>query len=89
MTAEGKFDKVDILKTGLSLVTGIGVGRIVGGGIQMVAPQTGLPGKIAVYVAKVGISGALAAAVDAHNNATIDTVVEAIKRGSDQIKDAK
>lgn len=92
MTASDKIskvDKVEILKGGLSLVTGMGVGKIVGGAVQMVAPQTTVPSKLVVYVAKFGISGALAAAVDAHNNHTIDMIVDAVKRSSEQAKNAK
>jgi len=77
-------DKVEkalpIFKSGLSLATGIGVGRIVSGAVELVAPQTSTTGKVLVYIAKLGISGAIGTVVDNNNNNTIDQLFAATKK---------
>jgi len=66
-------------KTVLSLATGVGAGRIIGGIVDMVAPQASIYGKVTVYIAKVGIASAVGAAVDENNNKNIDAIFAAVK----------
>ena len=69
-----------LIKNGLSLISSAGIGRIVGGAVEAVAPQQTRFGKVAVFVGKVGITSAIAGVVDKNNNDTIDTVFAAVKK---------
>lgn len=69
-----------IVKTTLSLVTGVGVGRIVGGIVSMTAPQTTLYGKVTVGVAKLGLCSVIGAAIEKNNSTTIDKTIAAVKQ---------
>lgn len=80
--------RVPLIKNGLSFLSGVGIGRIVGGATELVAPQSTRFGKIAVFVAKTGISATIAAAVDANTNKTIDEIVKAVKTVSQPAKAA-
>jgi len=66
-------------KAVLNLVSGVGVGRIVGGVATLAGPQATTFGRVAVYIAQLGITGAVCVPVNANNEAAIDGVFAVVK----------
>lgn len=82
------FDQLDdfeeqglpILKSTLEFISSIGVGKIVGSSINTLAPQTTIFGKVTVFVAKMGISSAIAVASTNAMNAELDNAMLILRK---------
>lgn len=72
-------NKIDMIKTGVGIATGIGSGMIIGSVARNNCPRRNLLDKTIVFAGSVGISSLVSYHVRAHTDKTIDSIVQLIE----------